>query len=436
VREAEVRYVEREGKCLAYVVFGSGPSDILIQQTTCPIDLMWEMPYLGSFMETLGAMARVIVYDARGQGASDSISDPDAATLEMACDDALAVLEAARASRAIFFGMTAGAGGVTLGATYPQRIRSVIVNNLRPSIPEARSLTATQRKQLARARMGVGSLEIDNPRLAHDPELRLWWGRAHRLLTSPEQVLEQIEWAARQDIDAVLPTVRVPTLVLHRRENQLFDVETSRAAARRIPNARFVELPGSESDLFLGDTVPVFAAIKQFLAEPEMTRANDRVLATVLFTDIVASTEQLANVGDDAWRHLLDDHDQEMSRLVTDYRGRVIRSTGDGILATFDGAARAVRCAAALLDAARAQGITLRAGLHTGEIELRPPDIAGIAVHIASRVASLADANEVLVSRTVVDLTAGSGLEFEPRGEHVLKGVPGVWPTFAAQTNA
>jgi class 3 adenylate cyclase len=232
-----------------------------------------------------------------------------------------------------------------------------------------------------------------------------------------------------------LGSVRAPTLVLHRRENKLWDVETSRATAALMPNARFVELPGSETDLFLGDTAPVLSEIERFLAEPEAEAVTDRVLATVLFTDIVGSTEQLAAHGDDAWRQLLDRHDKHADQIVRDYRGRIVRSTGDGILATFDGPARAVRCAAALLAAAAQKGITLRAGLHTGEIELRPPDIAGIAVHTASRIADLAGPNEILVSRTVVDLTAGSGLDFEPRGEHQLKGVPGTWVTYAAQTS-
>jgi class 3 adenylate cyclase len=196
--------------------------------------------------------------------------------------------------------------------------------------------------------------------------------------------------------------------------------------------ARFIELPGSEHDIFLGDTAPVLAEIEPFLREPETATTHDRVLATVLFTDIVASTEQLAASGDDAWGRALDEHDRTMDRLVASHRGRVVKSTGDGVLATFDGPARAVRCAAGMIDAASQQGITLRAGLHTGEIEIRPTDVIGIAVHTANRISALAQPGEILVSRTVVDLTAGSGLEFQPRGEHQLKGVPGTWTTFAA----
>ena len=258
-----------------------------------------------------------------------------------------------------------------------------------------------------------------------------------RLAHNPDQMARMLQRAQEtQDISPVLAVLRTPTLVLHRRDNRVWDIATSRAAASLITNARFVELPGAENDIFLGDTTPALTEIERFLAAPTIEAAQDRVLATVLFTDMVASTEQLAARGDAAWRRVLDDHDQTMDRIVTEHRGRVVKPTGDGILATFDGPARAVRCAQALLDAATSQGITLRAGLHTGEIELRPSDLAGIAVHIANRIATLAAPNEILVSRTVVDLTAGSDITYDTRGEHDLKGVPGSWPIFAAQVPA
>jgi class 3 adenylate cyclase len=298
-------------------------------------------------------------------------------------------------------------------------------------------MSASDLRRASRAFCSVESLEVDNPRVAHDPVLRQWWGRARRLLLSPEAAFDYFRWGGRMDVEPLLSSVRVPTLVLHRRDNRVFDIEMSRLAAAKIRDARFVGLPGSETDLFLGDTRSVLAAIRPFLEDESSSALDDvRLLATVLFTDIVSSTEQLAAVGDDAWRRALDEHDEAVGRIVAEHRGRVVKSTGDGILATFDGPARAVRCAAALLAAADQQGITLRAGLHTGEIELRSADVAGIAVHTASRIADLAGPNEVLVSRTVVDLTAGSGLQFEPRGEHQLKGIPGTWPTFTAQRNS
>jgi class 3 adenylate cyclase len=437
VRDAEVHYAEQQdGTCLAYEVFGSGPSDVIVFKHSFPIDLMWDLPQLASFMETLGGFARVIVFDPLGHGASDAISDMGAATLETMSDGTLAVLEAAHADRVTFFDMSHGVDGVTFAATYPQRVRSLILNNLRPSFPNIRDASAAQRKRMVRARSGIRSLESENPRVAHDPLLRQWWGRARRLLVSPQISAGQIDFAARIDVEPILAAVRAPTLVLHRSENHVWDIETSRAAAAKIPGARFVELPGSENDLFLGETAPVLAEIERFLREPETAATPDRVLATVLFTDIVASTEQLAAGGDDAWRRIMDEHDRTMERLVAAYRGRIVKPTGDGILATFDGPARAVRCTTELLDAASAQGITLRAGLHTGEIEIRPTDVTGIAVHIANRISGLAGPSEILVSRTVVDLTAGSGLQFEPRGEHQLKGVPGTWPTFAARPSS
>jgi class 3 adenylate cyclase len=434
VRDVEVRYAERDGKCLAYAVFGTGPRDLVVHQSFCPIDLLWDLPQLASFMDALATMARVIVFDQRGQGASDPIHFPDVTGWELGWDDLVAVLDAAGVDAATFLDLAAGVLSATFAAAYPQRVRSLIIFHLRSSFPELARLSDAELREYAKWRVGIASLESHNPRVAHDPELRRWWARARRLLESPEVALAEAHFGARIDVDAVLPSVQAPTLVLHRRGNPIFDLETSRRATARIPHSRFVELPGSENEIFLGETAPVLAEIERFLAEPEADAATDRVLATVLFTDIVASTEQLAVKGDDAWLHVLDDHDHTMTRIVSEYRGRVIRTTGDGVLATFDGPARAVQCAAELLEAANLQGITLRAGLHTGEIELRPSDIAGIAVHTASRIAALAEPGEILVSRTVVDLTAGSGLHFVPRGEHRLKGVPGTWPTFAAVT--
>jgi class 3 adenylate cyclase len=432
VREVDVRFARRDGKSIAYALFGSGSFDVLLGQVWCPIDLMWDLPQLASFLDELGGMARVIVFDALDNGASDGLSDLNRSTTEAYADAALSVLDAVRAPRVVLFDTAGGGMGLPFAATYPQRVQSLIVVNLRTSFPEFQKMSAAQREDMATLSHGVRGLEIANPRVAHDPVLRSWWGRARRLLSSPERVLQHMEFAARADFGSVLPAVRVPTLVLHRLDNRMFDIEMSRAEATRIPEARFVELAGSESDIFLGDTRAVFSEIERFLTEPEAEIVQDRPLATVLFTDIVASTEQLAARGDDAWRHVLDDHDQMTARVVVEYRGTVVKQLGDGILATFDGPARAVRCAAALIDAAGQRGLSLRAGLHAGEIELRPSDVAGIAVHIASRIATLAEPNEILVSRTVVDLTAGSRLEFEPRGEHELKGIPGTWPTFAA----
>ena len=291
-------------------------------------------------------------------------------------------------------------------------------------------MSADQRVKLARALATPQSLRIENPRVAHDPALQHWWGRARRLINPPEATARNLEVAAGIDIEAAAAAVRVPTLVFHRRDNRTWDIETSRVAASRIAGARFVEVPGAETDLFLGDTTEVLDEIEQFLRE-ERPQSTDRSLATVLFTDIDASTEQLAAVGDSVWRSILDEHDKTVDRMVAEHRGRIVKKMGDGILATFDGPARAVRCAAAIRGAVAENGRSVRSGLHTGEIELRDDDVVGIAVHIASRVAGLASPGEIFVSRTVVDLTGGSGIAFESRGDHQLKGVPGEWPIFA-----
>ena len=425
-----MRFAEHDGKYVAFTVFGTGPVDLLFVQSRFPIDLMWELPQLASFAESLGRLARVIVFDSRGNGASDLVHPfTDASPMERGFDDLLAVLDAAESERPSILDFGGGVATV-FAATYPERVRSLIISNLRASYPELQGLTEQQLSRMAFALRSEGHLRMEAPRLAHDPDLERWWGRATRLVSSHEQLVRNMQFAAKTDYSAVLPSLRLPTLVMHRRENRIWDIESSRAAAALIPTATFVELSGSESDLFLGDTSDVLQEIERFLHTPDISEVDNRALATVLFTDIVASTEQLAATGDRAWRQLLDDHDRAAAHLVADYQGRIVKPTGDGILATFDVPARAVRCARALLNAAADQGITMRAGLHTGEIELRPSDVAGIAVHIASRISSLAGPNEILVSRTVVDLTAGSGLEFVPCSEHELKGVPGRWPLF------
>ena len=427
VFESEVRFAERDGKYVAFTVFGTGPVDLAIAQSRFPIDLMWELPPLASFLESLGRFARVIVFDSRGNGASDLLHPgADASLLEQSFDDLLAVLDATESERPSILDLM---GGVTasFAATYPERVRSLIMVNLRASYPEMSGLKEKQLHKLAFAIRSPEYLRIEAPRLAHDLQLQRWWGRAVRLVCSHGQLVYNMQWAAQRDYSSVLPSVRMPTLVMHRRENRIWDIETSRVAATLIPGARFVELAGSENDLFLGDTAVALDEIEQFLQAPDLPEIDNRPLATVLFTDIVGSTEQLAAQGDHRWREVLDHHDALVEQQVVHHRGRIVKSLGDGALAIFDGPTRAVRCARAIVQAAADEHIEVRAGLHTGEIELRPDDVAGIAVHIASRISALAAPGEILVSRTVVDLTQGADISFEPRGEHDLKGVPGTW---------
>jgi class 3 adenylate cyclase len=433
----EVKYAKTpDGDYVAYEVFGAGPFDLVVRPSTFfPIDHMWDLPQLAEFMDSLGRLARVIVYDARGSGASDPLptTEPDAA-LESYGTDLLAVMDAAGSERASVFSLLSG-GDLPVAATYPHRIRSLILVNLRSSHPELRAYDHEQRKAIALWLGSVRGLEYYNPRVAHDPVVQRWWTRAHRMSGSPEQVSRMMEYGAAQDLSAFLEQIRTPTLVFHRKGNQMWDIETSRKTAARIPNARFVELPGSECDIFLGDTTQVLAEVKRFLHEPDpVSDQDDRRLATVLFTDIVASTEQLASMGDHAWRTVLDTHDRTIDDIVTSYRGQVVKNLGDGILATFDGPARAVRCAVAIRDELAKHGVVVRAGLHAGEIEHRADDVAGMAVHTGARVAALAQASEILASSTVKDLIAGSGIEFDERGEHELKGVPGTWKLFAVKS--
>jgi class 3 adenylate cyclase len=433
VRDVDVEFaVGYGGTCVAYEVFGSGPIDVLLPMGRFPIDLIWELPQLADFLDRLGEMARVVAYDVRGTGASDPLPTSDfAGSMEWNATDSLAVLDAAGSDRASVLSLAQDPEGLFLAAAHPERVRSVIASHVRTSYPEMRGYTLEQRRKMARSLSTPRALRADNPRVAHDPVLQRWWGRARRA-TSPEAIARQLEWAAETNTEALLGTVRTPTLVLHRRDNHFWDVETSRAAASLLPNARFVEVPGAELDLFLGDTTPVLVEIERFLVEPDVLAAEGRVLATVMFTDIVGSTDRLAELGDGKWRDLIEAHDRVTRRELERFRGREVGTRGDGFVATFDGPGRAIQCGRGIRDAVKALGIEVRVGLHTGEIELRDDDeVAGVGVHIAARVGQHAGPSEILVSSTVKDLVAGSGIEFDDRGEQVLKGVPEPWRLFA-----
>ncbi len=438
MQDVEVKYLDRDGGRIAYEVFGSGPIDLVLSMYGVPIDLMWDLPQLAHFLDSLGAVARVIAYDERGNGASDPLPTTDgAAGVESAAADWIAVLDTVGSDRPSMLDFNLSGNQIFAAATYPERVRSIVGANLRSSFPEMRGQTWEQWKAFAVWYGTTSSLKTFNPRVAHDPNLQRWWGRAHRLGSSPEEHAQTLKFGSEIDVGALLEHVRAPTLVFHRKDNRVYDIDTSRMTAERIPNCRFVELPGSESDLFLGDTESVLAEITTFLREADVTPVDDdRPLATVLFTDIVDSTEQLAALGDRRWRTVLDEHDRTIDRTVLGFRGRVVKKLGDGMLATFDGPARAVLCAAAIRDALSQQGIAVRAGLHTGEIELRDGDVAGISVHMASRISGLAGPGEIYASRTVVDLTGGSGITYDSRGDQELKGIPGSWPIFAATAPA
>ncbi len=437
----EPRYAKSGDVHIAYQVFGEGRLDLVyVAEFWNSIEAMWEEPGFNRALERLGSFARVICLDQRGTGLSDPVSLSELPTLEVWADDVIAVMEAAGSSKAALFG-TGGGGGVSMlfAATFPERVHALVLLNTTarytqaPDYPQGNSpeFEARLQKELE---FGWGRgvlLETVGPSVAGDPEFRAWWARYQRLGSSPGIVLGTRDMLRQLDVRHVLPTIGVPTLILHRRDNRLVDVTHGRYLAERIPGARYVELDGDDYLWFVGDTGPILDEIEEFLTGSRRSTEHDRVLATVLFTDIVGSTERAASAGDAAWRKLRDAHDAIVRAELERHRGREIDTAGDGFLATFDGPARAARCACAIRDAVRRLGLEIRAGLHTGEVELAGDRVAGIAVHIGARVSALAEPGVVLASSTVRDLVAGSGIDFEDRGVHELKGVPGTWRLFA-----
>jgi len=342
-------------------------------------------------------------------------------------------MDAVDMERAAVLGISeGGALSVLFAATYPDRCRGLVLYGT----------YARARQEVVEAFLGYvdrawgtgGSLSMFAPSRANDPALQRWWSRFERLGASPAAASALMRMNAQINVRDILPTIRVPTLVIHRTGDQVSPVRGGRALAKYIPGARYIELPGDDHLPFLGDNTDEIAdAIQEFLTGARAPITVDRVLATVLFTDIVGSTVKAATLGDRRWRDLLDSHHATIRRNLTSFRGHEVKSTGDGVLATFDGPARGVRCACAIAEEIRPLGIEIRAGLHTGECEMMGEDVGGIAVHIGARVAALAGAGEVLVSSTVKDLVAGSGLRFGDRGSQSLKGVPGEWHIFAVE---
>jgi class 3 adenylate cyclase len=425
---------------LAYAVLGDGPVDLVwVPGLASSLEFDFEHPESLRFWERLGSFSRLIKFDKRGMGLSDR--NVGAPTLEERMDDVRAVMDAVGSERAALIGVSEGGPmSMLFAATYPERTVALILfgtgarNRKDVDYPYGDEESFAELYRIIDTAWGTGeSLRVFGPSLLEYEPSREYFGRMERAAGSPGTIRAMLDALIEIDVRATLPLISAPTLILHTTNDRAVPIANGRWLAEHIPGAQFIEIPGEHG---VWDPDRVVDAIELFVTGKRHPVATDRVLSTVLFTDMVASTEQLAASGDTAWRNVLDAHDETAARVVADYRGRVVKQTGDGILATFDGPARAVRCAAALLEAAARQRITLRAGLHTGEIEVRPSDVAGIAVHIASRIAALANGNEVLVSRTIVDLTAGSGIDFEPRGEHELKGIPGTWPTFAAHMNA
>jgi pimeloyl-ACP methyl ester carboxylesterase/class 3 adenylate cyclase len=418
---------------IAYQTMGHGAVDIvLVPGFMSHIEFMHELPGYTAFLRRLSTFARVVTFDKRGQGLSDRVSD--APSLEQRMDDVRAVMDAAGSHRAALFGYSEGcAMSALFAATYPERVSKLILFG---GYARRSDYSNHEERALQRAKLwGTGAMiKTLAPSVATDPEVVAQVAKFERLSASPGAVKSFALLNAQIDVRSILPTVRVPTLVLHRKTDAQVPVELGRELASLIPDAKFVEYPVGDHALFRGDADAVLGDIEEFITGHRESSSSDleRVLATVLFTDIVGSTRSAAEIGDQAWRRLLDSHDQLAKQMVEKHRGILVKSTGDGILATFDGPGRAVRCALALGIASKQIGLPLRGGLHTGEIEIRDRDIGGIAVHAAARVMAQSQPSEVLVSRVVTDLVAGAGLKFSERGSFELKGLPGRWDLFAA----
>jgi class 3 adenylate cyclase len=439
----ETHYARHDGLHLAYQVLGDGPPDILfLDQWFGHLEAQWDVAPLAELRERLASFGRLIMYDKRGSGLSDPLAPNQLPTVEEWMDDIPIVLDAVGAEKAV---VVANIGGGIMAATYaaahPERVASLVLVDCfarftaAEDYPFGAPLEDVPRTlEAIDTLMGRGlMLNLFAPSETKDDRLVRAWARYERQAASPGMTAATVHLIYESDVRDVLPAIRVPTLVIHRANATGFGVEHGRYLAAHIPGAVYVELPGVDNLIWAGDRDAIVDEIQQFVTGTRPAPTPRRALATVLFTDIVDSTRIAAERGDGAWRRLIAEHDAIANRHVERAGGRVVKSTGDGLLATFDGPARAVRCAAAIRDDLAELGLPIRAGLHTGEIELQPDDIAGLAVHIGARISALAGAGEILVSSTVKDLVVGSGLEFDDRGARELKGVPGEWRLFAVQ---
>ena len=425
---------------IAYQVVGEGEMDVVLAfPFVSHLDLVWESPAITRFVERLSSFARVILFDRRGVGLSDPLSAP--ATLEERMDDVRAVMDAAGSERAALIGVSEGGTMCMLfAATYPERTTALVLCGAMarstwaedyPWAPE-RDAAEEALNELLAPMWGQGaSIDIFAPSHADEPQAREFQARYERQAASPIRVQRFFEMFLDLDVRDVLPAIQAPTLVMHRSHDHAVNVRAGRWLAEQIPDSRYIELEGVDHAPWAGaDSERVLDEIEEFLTGVRPRPKTDRVLATVLFTDIVDSTKIASEMGDSRWRELLGRHQELVRRHLERFGGREIKTTGDGFLATFDGPTRAVECARAIVADAPSIGIEVRAGMHTGEVELIGDDVGGIAVHVAARISALAEGRTVLVSRTVRDLVTGSGIEFDPCGRHSLKGVPDEWEVY------
>jgi class 3 adenylate cyclase/pimeloyl-ACP methyl ester carboxylesterase len=430
-----VHYAKAGEVNIAYRVLGDGPLDLVwVPGLSSNLEMQWEEPIYFQWMQRFAAFSRLIAFDKRGMGLSDR--NVGAPTLEERMDDVRAVMDAVGSKKAALLGDSEGGPmSILFAATYPERTVALVLVGTGACVrrdidyPYGCEEAMAELYRIVDRAWGTGeSLRIFGQSLLDYEPYREYHGRMERASGSPGTIRAMMDTFLDIDVRAVLPSISVPTLVVHTTDDACVPIDNGRYLAEHIAGAQFIEMPG-EHEVF--DIFQFADDVERFLTGRLPAHHSDRVLVTVLLTDIAGSTEFLAQVGDRRWKELLAAHDALVEAEVEQFRGRMVRSTGDGILATFDGPGRAIRCGCAIKEAVRSLGIDVRAGIHSGEIELQGDDVAGMAVHIGARVSALAGAGDVFVSSTVKDLVAGSGIDFEDRGEHELKGVPGSWKIYA-----
>ena len=445
-RHPVTRYAKSGEYSIAYQIVGDSPLDLVyVPGFVSHVEAVWEDPDYARFLDRLASFSRLIIFDKRGTSLSDRVPVKLLPTLEERMDDVRAVMDAADSERAALFGVSEGGPmSMLFATTYPERVSALALygtyaKRVRAAdYPWAPTLEEHQDRLdvVERDWGGPVDLEAWAPSNVNDERFKRWWAQYLRLGASPAAARAVLEMTLEIDVRDILPAIRVPTLVMHRTGDRRIDVGGSRYLAERIPNAHFVELDGVDHLIWVGDYEAVAEEIGEFLTGTRQAAEPSRVLATVLFTDMVESTSRAVALGDARWRALISDHDRLVRAQLARFRGREIDRRGDGFLAIFDGPARAIRCALSIIERVHELGIQVRAGLHTGELDIIESGVAGIAVHTGARVMSLAGADEVLITSTVRDLVAGSGLSFSDRGIHELKGVPGSWRILRVEPDA
>ena len=436
-------YAKSGDTSIAYQVVGDGPIDVvLVLGFATHLELQWEGAPFARFCERLGNFSRLIIFDKRGTGLSDPVTEVP--TLETRIDDVRAVMDAVGSERAAMLGVSEGGPmSITFAATHPERVVALVLHGAMARTTEAPDYPWAAPAEALResaaefiapywGQEAEGMVELFAPSFAGDPRAVDLSARLQRYAASPAMVQQILEMFLGTDVRDILPTIHVPTLVIHRRGDRVVNWRAGRDLAERIAGSRYVELEGIDHLPWAGDSEAVIGEVQEFLTGARSAAEPDRVLATVMFTDICGSTERAAKLGDAHWRDLLEAHHAAVLRDLERFRGREVKTLGDGSLATFDGPARAIQCGHAIAATARSLGLEERIGIHSGEVEVMDDDVGGIAVHIAARVGALAGAGEVLVTSTVKDLVAGSNISFEDRGAQQLKGIPDEWRLFAA----